>query len=88
MAASEIASVAPTGEQQAAAAQPPSRFWAKVRYHLLNVYAGLALFYLLEQTVESRQTVPGTPSPQPPPRPAQTVWEPTVASPSTTRPSP
>ena len=27
--------------------KPPSRFWAKVRYQLLNVFAGLAFLYLL-----------------------------------------
>jgi spermidine/putrescine transport system permease protein len=37
------------GTQQDAAQprKPPSRFWAKVRYQLLNVYAGLAFLYLL-----------------------------------------
>ena len=38
-----------TGTQQETA-QPrkaPSRFWAKVRYQLLNVFAGLAFLYLL-----------------------------------------
>ena len=28
-------------------ARPPNRFWARVRYHALTVYAGLALIYLL-----------------------------------------
>jgi len=38
-----------TGAQQDTA-QPrkaPSRFWANVRYQLLNVFAGLAFLYLL-----------------------------------------
>ncbi len=35
---------AATGE---AATRPPNPFWAKVRYHALSVYAGLALLYLL-----------------------------------------
>ena len=38
-----------TGTQQETAGprKAPSRFWAKVRYQLLNVFAGLALLYLL-----------------------------------------
>ena len=31
---------------RAAPAKPPSRFWRKVRYQLLNVFAGLVLLYL------------------------------------------
>jgi spermidine/putrescine transport system permease protein len=31
---------------RAAAAKPPSHFWRKVRWHALNVYAGLVLLYL------------------------------------------
>jgi len=38
-----------TGAQQetAQSRKAPSRFWAKVRYQLLNVFAGLAFLYLL-----------------------------------------
>jgi spermidine/putrescine transport system permease protein len=32
---------------RAGPSKAPSRFWAKVRYHLLTVYAALAFFYLL-----------------------------------------
>jgi hypothetical protein len=62
----------------------------EARYYLpvLAILIPMALFYLQEQTVESQLTAPGMPLPPPQPRPAQTVWEPTVASPSTTRPSP
>ena len=42
MAAAETAVAHPSP-----AKRPPSRFWARVRYQSLNVYAGLALLYLM-----------------------------------------
>jgi spermidine/putrescine transport system permease protein len=46
-AGTETTTAAPVHEQQARAVRAPSPFWRKVRYQLLNVYAGLALVYLL-----------------------------------------
>jgi spermidine/putrescine transport system permease protein len=39
------AAMEPTADRTAV--RPPSRFWAKVRYHVLTVYAALAFLYLL-----------------------------------------
>jgi hypothetical protein len=63
----------------------------EARYYLpvLAILIPMALFYLQERTVESQPPTQGMRLlPPPPARPAQTTWEPTVASPSTTRPSP
>ena len=62
----------------------------EARYYLpvLAILIPMALFYLQEQTVEAQLLPPGTPLLPPQPRPAQTVWEPTAATPSTTRPAP
>jgi spermidine/putrescine transport system permease protein len=46
-AGTEVTGATGTQQQAAPSRKAPSRFWAKVRYQLLNVYAGLAFLYLL-----------------------------------------
>ncbi|MFL6050635.1 MAG: ABC transporter permease [Gaiellales bacterium] len=46
-AGTEVTEATGTQQQAAPSRKAPSRFWAKVRYQLLNVYAGLAFLYLL-----------------------------------------
>jgi spermidine/putrescine transport system permease protein len=46
-AGTEVTQATGTQQDTAQPRKPPSRFWAKVRYQLLNVFAGLAFLYLL-----------------------------------------
>jgi spermidine/putrescine transport system permease protein len=46
-AGTEVTRASEAQQDTARPRKPPSRFWAKVRYQLLNVFAGLAFLYLL-----------------------------------------
>src|SRR5262249_55014396 len=44
--ATEATATGAAPAEQVAPARPPSKFWRKVRWHALNVFAGLVLLYL------------------------------------------
>ena len=46
-AGTEVTGAREAQQDTARPGKPPSRFWARVRYQLLNVFAGLAFLYLL-----------------------------------------